>query len=84
MDPAIPLPTRPTQRAAARRDYSGRFMYGETCPGFDVEDVSAATALAVAAGTVLGEECAMDLAHHSRTDQMGLGIIVYFPGVNVE
>ncbi len=49
--------------------YSGRFMYGKSCLGFDTDDPDAVREEVVKAGYSLG--C---------LDNMGLGYIVYWPG----
>jgi len=66
-----------------RGDYSGRGMYGSRCIGFDVGSIK----LAVQAIVQIAErdpDLAQDLAGAWTQDQMGLGMIVYFPGFEVE
>jgi len=62
-------------------DYSGRYMYGATCVGFsgDFTDF----ALAVAMSRVLDEYELESLAEMVRSDSMGLGVVVYFPGLKL-
>lgn len=78
-----------------RTDYSGRGMYGTTCLGIVLSDVTpiqlgvalveALTADPDDMGQVESAwEAAADIARRARTDSMGLGSIVYFPGVTVE
>ena len=52
-----------------RKSYSGRFMFGESCLGFDTDDPDAVREAVVKAGYGMG-----------RLDNMGLGWIVYWPG----
>lgn len=63
-----------------RTDYSGRFMYGDECIGIDLASVSdfSTVLLNIAAED---RELARTLADSQRSDSMGLGVIVYFPGV---
>mgnify|MGYP007100040836 FL=1 len=63
-------------------NYSGRGMYGDTCVGFS-GDVSEML-LGIAATQVLGIGEARILATKAHTDSMGMGIIVYFPGVSLD
>lgn len=61
--------------------YSGRGMYGERCIGWDVDDLSdAPMVLALAFAEFLDPYEARRLAENARTDNMGLGYIIYFPG----
>ena len=71
-----------------RTDYSGRGMYGDSCIGFTVYSFSeAAQVLVTLADTEdssTGErwyDLADSLARALKTDDMGRGTIVYFPGV---
>lgn len=72
---------------AKLRDYSGRFMYGETCLGivFDhaLAPLSFMTALGLVQEYTQGFN-ALDLARAARMDEMGKGVVVYFPGWAVE
>lgn len=63
-----------------RTDYSGRFMYGDECIGIDLASVTdfSVVLLNVAARD---REFAYTLADAERSDSMGFGVIVYFPGV---
>lgn len=59
-------------------DYSGRFMYGATCPGISGDAYTLALVLADVsreARSALGKP---------TTDSMGLGVIWYWPGVSGE
>lgn len=61
--------------------YSGRGMYGDTCVGFDVDSLHELGTLAIAFVEVLGDSEGRELAGRARTDNMGLGYIIYFPHV---
>lgn len=71
------------------RSYSGRAMYGRECLGVDVSDfadflTTYTEALRHQAPSSNNDEWwdAIDEGLRSaRTDSMGMGIIVYFPGV---
>lgn len=65
------------------RDYSGRAMYGKTCFGIVVDSITDAFEFYVAVAIVLDADDARELALAARTDSMGLGMIVYFPGVEL-
>lgn len=58
--------------------YSGRGMYGETCIGVELRDLSDLFALGVELARSNGH-LAADLADDVMTDDLGLGIIAYFP-----
>lgn len=64
-------------------DYSGRAMYGATCPGItaDVTDVKVGFAIA----TLLGEvgDLAEIMADCTRTDNMGRSTIFYWPDIEL-
>lgn len=69
-----------------RQDYSGRFMYGESCFGIVADQIHHATTaivLALADAGYSGEDlhAVVDAA---RTDDMGLQSIVYFPGYKLK
>lgn len=66
-----------------RTGYSGRGMYGKTCVGFDLDGSSALLALGAALAAVFPNEYE-DFIHRARTDGMGRGIIVYFPGIETD
>lgn len=66
------------------RSYSGRAMYGANCVGLDVESFGAVMNIAV--GLIEGgidptEVC--ELGENMRTDNMGLGYIVYWPALEL-
>lgn len=63
-----------------RTDYSGRWMFGDECIGIDLASVTdfSVVLLNVAARD---REFAYALADAERSDSMGFGVIVYFPGV---
>ena len=66
-------------------DYSGRCMYGSTCPGITVNDDTQPFELALALAGHIGEAEDMtpyelhEALGESRVDSMGLGYIIYFP-----
>lgn len=69
-----------------RGDYSGRAMFGARCFGVDFDHLRDAFAFAVALGAVCG---AADvdygpLLDRVATDDMGRGMILYFPGVTLD
>jgi hypothetical protein len=73
-------------------DYSGRVMYGASCPALWVAGHAEAhrfvVALTVIAtqqsdGPGLSPDDLMDWAASTRTDQMGQGIVVYWPGLEL-
>lgn len=63
------------------RRYSGRAMYGKQCVGVDTNtsghDIVAAAMLV--AETDAEREDLADLFRDTKTDSMGLGVIVYWP-----
>lgn len=72
------------------RSYSGRFMYGKQCLGFETDESSVKAiglilvSLCRGASAVRAKEDVMDLAEilqDAREDSLGLGTIVYFPNV---
>ena len=81
-----------------RDDYSGRFMYGATCFAIDVDRVSTAVydfinilqeMLEIEVDEELIEEVKEFLDYDwssadIRTDNMGLGYVVYFPDITVD
>lgn len=62
-----------------REHYSGRNMYGENCFGVVVDHIGQAMAF-VAALNDYENGGALQLAKDARHDDMGLQMIVYFPG----
>jgi len=66
-----------------RLNYSGRSMYGRTCPGVTVEDareVYAALADFDADCPPMDDDpTASDIIRKCRVDNMGLDLIVYLP-----
>lgn len=60
------------------RPYSGRAMYGQECLGIDLDSEADAFRIALAVSGELAEAL-----NSPRFDSMGLGIIVYFPNVEV-
>lgn len=80
--------------------YSGRGMYGAECFGLTFETSSDAHYFFTAIGIILGQaeerdeeiagygsyptELAYDLTRASRTDSLGYGTIVYFPGFEID
>jgi hypothetical protein len=79
-----------------RTDYSGRGMYGNTCLGIVLGDGVTPIQVGVALVEALTADSddqdsvesawqtANTIAGRARMDSMGLGSIVYFPGVTVE
>lgn len=79
-----------------RTAYSGRGMYGAECVGFDVArgaEVSVGAALALVLAQAAQDDDqdvyaaldnAFDIASNACIDSMGLGSVVYFPGLTVE
>ena len=64
-------------------EYSGRGMYGKQCVGVKLEGhTDAYEMFALIAGE--NPEFGAELARSARTDDMGLGIIVYWPGARIE
>lgn len=64
---------------ALREDYSGRFMYGDTCLGI-VCDVPQFALFCAALGATADD---WDFVGRVRSDSMGLSSIFYFPGVGI-
>lgn len=66
------------------KQYSGRFMYGEVCFGITTNQFADPAGMVMQLATFLhskGEiELASDLSNKIRTDSLGRGFIVYFPG----
>lgn len=66
-------------------DYSGRGMYGSTCPGITVNGGMEPFELALALAEYVSETEDVgpyelgDILGGSRTDSMGRGYIIYFP-----
>lgn len=66
-------------------DYSGRGMYGGTCPGIAVNDGTQPFELALALAEYVSETEDIgpyelgDILGGSRTESLGLGYIIYFP-----
>jgi len=66
-------------------DYSGRCMYGRTCPGIAVNDGTQPFELALALAEYVSETEDIgpyelsDILGGSRTESLGLGYIIYFP-----
>ena len=66
-----------------RTGYSGRGMYGKTCVGFDLDGSSSLLGLGAALASVFPDTYT-EFLHRARTDGMGRGIIVYFPGIETD
>ncbi len=63
--------------AEVRPDYSGRGMYGRTCTAIVSDDPRVMAALAFVAG-MLADEAGIDFDDlPTRTDSMGLGVVIY-------
>lgn len=71
---------------AVYAEYSGRGMYGRSCFGIRVGqyDNVNETLLGVALAEVFGSDDAWDIARSMRSDSLGLGSIIYFPGWEIE
>lgn len=80
--------------AFREKGYSGRGMYGRSCPGVDLDNFSGLVLLMVAAGRMAeardldddqtGERFdAEEFARTVCTDSMGMGIIVYWPSLTL-
>jgi hypothetical protein len=66
------------------RDYSGRFMYGERCLAFSTEQgegqfAAFADMLDETGGDLEKVEVLAKAMRNARVDQLGLGLIIYFP-----
>lgn len=68
----------------APRSYSGRGMEGDECAAVVVGDEAEFALFFVALPTIIGEDQAQYVAKHTRTDGMGRGIVVYWPGIEIE
>lgn len=73
------------------RRYSGRFMYGDECPGVDLETIGEAFAAVaeVTAAAATNEEAdetddVINAVRQAKTDSMGRGIVLYFPYIVYE
>lgn len=71
---------------SAPRSYSGRAMYGSDCIGITLSDSNEIFKLGVELGRILENGTMFpDLGEvhlpRMQTDSMGLGIIVYWPGM---
>lgn len=64
-------------------DYSGRFMYGKECPGFESDSMGEVFDLFVALAEA-DPKLAHAMAKAARTDSMGRGMIVYWPDATYE
>ncbi len=73
-----------------RDSYGGRGMYGRTCFGVDFDrEADSYTFMVALTACLLGEDddngdVALDLAAAAATDSMGVGMVLYFPGWNLE
>ena len=80
-----------------RADYSGRGMYGKTCIGVEsaygsvYEGAVKLALMMVLSGDPHREDLSwyevrdlMDALPDSRSDSMGMGMILYFPGLTIE
>ncbi len=61
-------------------DYSGRCMYGDECIAFYVDDATDFAKILVRV-VAEDEDLANELADRIRTDSLGLGAVIYFPGI---
>ncbi len=68
-------------------DYSGRAMYGRTCPGF-TGDLGTFAGFMAALGEINAQDTGWvadphELGRAVRTDNMGYDTIYYFPGLEL-
>jgi hypothetical protein len=66
------------------RSYSGRGMYGKSCLAVSADDPVEVVAKAMAAVAADNGVDLWDLAEkisNARTDSMGRGIVIYWPGI---
>ena len=63
------------------RSYSGRGMFGSSCPGI-VDDDPAVVLVDMCTST--NKEKAVWLKTHYRTDNMGLQMVIYWPDIKWE
>jgi hypothetical protein len=66
-----------------RDDYSGRFMFGASCIGIDL-DYSFDFENILDRVSMINETMADEMKKRATWDSMGLGKIVYFPGMKLE
>ena len=78
---------------ALHTDYSDRAMHGATCPALYLDSHAEGYAFMAALGAALlaGYEAGVaeaqalvEVAQTTRTDSMGLGIVIYWPGLQLE
>lgn len=60
-------------------DYSGRGMYGATCAALYLDNSADLYVFIAAISAQLDPDVAVALARDVRTDQLGLGIVAYWP-----
>ena len=69
----------------AHQKYSGRGMYGKQCPGFVYDSYKDATNDMIDAATEVDIDAETRAKlKDSRFDDMGRGVILYFPNAEVE
>lgn len=61
-------------------EYSGRFMYGTTCLGIDLDDLRKVAELLVYIAAD-DHDLAFTLANNLTLDDMGRGVIAYWPNI---
>jgi len=66
-----------------RDNYSGRFMFGVSCIGIDL-DYSPDFDHILDRMSMINETMADEMKKRATWDSMGLGKIVYFPGMKLE
>jgi hypothetical protein len=82
---------------ALHTDYSGRAMYGATCPALYLDSPAEAYAFMATLGVasqagvdqvyddgVAEAEAVVAVAKATRQDSMGLGIVIYWPGLHLD
>jgi hypothetical protein len=84
-DAIIEANTEGTVDDVLQLKYSGRGMFGSTCLGLSLASTAEAFKVIAYLAISLNEdgENPDDMLDRVRTVSMGLGVIVYFPGVEV-
>lgn len=68
-------------------EYSGRFMYGETCLAVAADSGIGLSLIAYELGVMdaeEGDDVGRQLLRSARVDSLGRGLILYFPGWQLE
>lgn len=64
-------------------DYSGRGMYGDTCPGVTFSSSGDLADFYIELADITDSDTAKSLARSERQDSMGLNGIAYWPGLKL-